>query len=98
LRTSPYVALPFDSERERPELVGFSCFIPSRAARRGEDFNALRSEIREAHSKQTGGKGSWRRTKESSRRIAWRTCPDCSGRVELEETKQQNNYTDIVTD
>src|ERR1700680_58414 len=46
LRTSPYVALPFDSDRVRPELVGLLCFIPSRAARRGEDFFTLGTEVR----------------------------------------------------
>ncbi len=33
---SSNVALPFDPSRVRPELVGFFCSIPSRAARRGE--------------------------------------------------------------
>jgi hypothetical protein len=45
LRTSPYVALPFDSDRVRPELVGLLCFIPSRAARRGEDLFTLRIAV-----------------------------------------------------
>jgi hypothetical protein len=54
-------------------------------------------KIHKAHSKRTDGKGSWRRA-EKQPQLAWRTCPDCAGRAELEETKSQNSNTNIVPD
>jgi hypothetical protein len=86
LRNSPYVALPFDSGRMRPELVGFPA--PSRLAQRDvaktfcpEDRNPR------GYSPSVRVKGSWRRAKRQAA-FTWRTCPDRSGRADLEETKQ----------
>jgi len=60
LRTDPYVALPFDPDRKRPELVGFLLHPISRS----ETWRRLQRPVdrsRWAHSKQAHGKGPWRR-------------------------------------
>src|ERR1700687_590047 len=87
LRTSPYVALPFDSDRVRPELVGLLCFIPSRAARRGEDFlNSKRA-----------AQGSWRRA-EFQAVNTWRTCPRSPKQAEMEDRTTSETTGEIVPD
>src|ERR1700687_5149027 len=96
LRTSPYVALPFDSDRVRPELVGLLCFIPSRAARRGEDFFTLRTEVRRVVL-QACGASSWRRAKLRPLTLGGRA-PDHRNGPKWRIPKQQFNYTFSVPD
>ena len=85
---SPYVALPFDPGRERPELVGFLLHPVSRSETwRRLVTHASFVKAGEVYF-QASQPGSWRRAKPQAA-IAWRTCPGLPGRAALEETKQR---------
>src|SRR6266436_9610726 len=93
---SPYVALPFDPGRVRPELVGLLLHPVSRSEtwrRLGTPRTLLRSS-QGFHSKDAG-RGSWRawrgqaQSRKTAAAIAWRTCPRLLGRADFEETEQR---------
>src|ERR1700731_714556 len=96
LRTSPYVALPFDSDRVRPELVGLLCFIPSRAARRGEDFFTLRTEVRRVVLQARAAQGSWRRARFQAA-STWRTFPRSPKRAEMEDRTTRKTTSEVYS-